>query len=63
MFPDYRAAGRLLEKIDRMLPGVDLDLNPLYDEAENIEKKIKDYMKKSKNYPQIPQTNIPGMYQ
>jgi uncharacterized protein len=40
-YPDSRAAGRLLEKIDQMLPGVNLDLKPLYEEAEKIENKIK----------------------
>ena len=63
MYPDSRAAGRLLEKIDKMLPGVDLDLAPLYDEAEKIETKIKEYMKQSKDFSQFPQTNIPHMYQ
>ncbi len=61
-FPDSRAAGRLLEKIDDMLSGVEIDLEPLYEEAEKLEKKIKKYMQQSKQTPQAQQTNVPGMY-
>jgi uncharacterized protein len=54
-FPDSRAAGNLLEKIDIMLPGIKIDPKPLYKEAKEIEKKIRQFMQQSKpTAPQIP---------
>ncbi len=61
-YPDSRAAGRLLEKVDSMLPGVELDLGPLYEKAEKLEEQIKKYMKQSKQAPQAQQKVIPNMY-
>jgi uncharacterized protein len=54
-FPDSRAAGNLLKKIDVMLPEIKIDPGPLYKEAEEIEKKIRQFMEQSKpTAPQIP---------
>ena len=54
-FPDSRAAGNLLEKLDVMLPGIKIDPKPLYKEAENIEKNIRKFMKQSKpTAPALP---------
>lgn len=61
-FPDSRAAARLLEKVDEMLPGVSIDLEPLYEEAEKIENNIKEYMQQSKQMPRSEKTTIPNMY-
>ncbi len=61
-FPDSRAAGRLLEKVDEMLPGVHLDLEPLYEEAEKIEEMIKKNMKQSQQIPRAEKTTVPNMY-
>ncbi len=47
-FPDSRAAGNLLNKLDIMLPQIKIDPKPLYKEAEEIEKRIKTYMEQSK---------------
>ena len=47
-FPDSRAAGSLLEKLDVMLPDIKIDPQPLYKEAENIEQNIRKLMKQSK---------------
>jgi uncharacterized protein len=56
-YPDARAAGNLLEKLDVMLPGIKLDPEPLYKEAESIEKKIKQFMEQSKpTAPTLPPT-------
>lgn len=52
-FPDSRAAGNLLNKIDVMLPDIKIDPKPLYKEAEIIEKKLRKFMKQSK--PTAPQ--------
>jgi predicted ATP-grasp superfamily ATP-dependent carboligase len=61
-FPDSRAAGRLLEKVDEMLPGVNLNLEPLYDEAEKIENNLKEYMKQSQQMPRAKKSDVPNMY-
>ena len=54
-FPDSRAAGNLLNKLDIMLPQIKIDPKPLYKEAEEIEKRIKSYMEQSKpTAPSMP---------
>ena len=54
-FPDSRAAGNLLKKLDVMLPEIKIDPKPLYKEAEEIEKKIRTFMEQSKpTAPQLP---------
>jgi uncharacterized protein len=59
-YPDSRAAGNLLEKLDIMLPGIKIDPKPLYEEAEEIEKNIRKYLEQSKPtapaMPPIPYT-------
>jgi uncharacterized protein len=47
-YPDSRATGRLLEKLDIMLPMIKIDPEPLYKEAEDIESKIRTFMEQSK---------------
>ena len=57
-FPDSRAAGNLLEKLDVMLPIIKIDPKPLYKEAKEIEKKIRQFIEQSK--PTAPRaTPIP----
>ncbi|MCJ7571212.1 MAG: PAC2 family protein, partial [Candidatus Thermoplasmatota archaeon] len=57
-FPDSRAAGNLLEKLDDMTPFIKIDPEPLYKEAKEIEKKIRQFIEQSK--PTAPQvTPIP----
>ena len=54
-FPDSRAAGNLIQKVDVMLPGIKIDPEPLYKEAKEIEKNIRKYMEQSKpTAPQVP---------
>lgn len=54
-YPDSRAAGNLLKKLDVMLPEIKIDPKPLYKEAEEIEKKIRAFMEQSKpTAPQLP---------
>jgi uncharacterized protein len=47
-YPDSRAAANLVDKLDIMLPGIKIDPKPLYKEAEEIEKQIREYMEQSK---------------
>jgi uncharacterized protein len=54
-FPDSRAAGNLLKKLDVMLPEIKIDPKPLYKEAEKIEDQIRKFMEQSKpTAPQLP---------
>jgi len=54
-YPDSRAAGNIVEKLDVMLPGIKIDAKPLYKEAETIESSIRKYMEQSKpTAPQLP---------
>jgi uncharacterized protein len=54
-FPDSRAAGNLLKKVDVMLPLIDIDPKPLYKEAEKIEEQIRNFIKQSKpTAPSLP---------
>jgi len=54
-FPDSRAAGNLLKKLDVMLPEIKIDPKPLYKEAEKIEEQIKRFMEQSKpTAPSLP---------
>ena len=47
-YPDAKAAARVLEVVNNMLPDIDIDPEPLYREAEEIEKQIKIHMEKAK---------------
>jgi uncharacterized protein len=59
-YPDSRAAGNLIEKLDVMLPGIKIDPKPLYEQAEDIEKNIRKYMDQAKptapTLPPLPTT-------
>jgi len=39
--PDARAAAAVVEAIDKLLPQIELDVSPLYSEAERIESRLK----------------------
>ena len=43
-FPDARAAARIIEKLDLLLPAVHLETEPLIAEAERIEDQIREMM-------------------
>lgn len=59
-YPDSRAAGNLLEKLDVMLPGIKIDPEPLYKEADKIERSIRKFMEQSK--PTAPAISASPMY-
>ena len=62
-YPDSRAAGKLLESLDKLLPGITIDPEPLYKQAAEIEQRIRAFINASK--PTAPQsTPIPSsMYE
>ena len=53
-YPDSRAAALLVEALDRMLPEIQLDTQPLYEEAKEIEQKIRAFIKQAQ--PTAPST-------
>jgi uncharacterized protein len=46
-YPDSRAAAALVETLDKMLPEIKIDTQPLYKEADEIEKKIRSFIKQA----------------
>jgi len=54
-YPDSRAAGKLLEALDKLLPGMKIDPEPLYKQASEIEQRIRSFISASKpTAPQAP---------
>jgi uncharacterized protein len=62
-FPDSRSAAELLKVLDKMVPQIKMDAEPLLKEAEQIEEQIKDSMAQIKPMlpAELPDTP-PGMY-
>jgi uncharacterized protein len=46
-YPDSRAAALLVEALDKLLPEIEIDTQPLYKEAEDIEQKIRAFIKQA----------------
>ncbi len=61
-YPDARAAARVIEVIDRLLLGTELDAKPLYEEAERIELQLKSIHAKTAEAEGIPAEARPSMY-
>lgn len=56
-YPDSRSAASLVKKLDIILPGIKIDPEPLYNEAEKIEANIKKFLEQSKpTAPALPKT-------
>lgn len=56
-YPDSRAAALLVETLDRMLPEIKINTEPLYKEADDIEQKIRSFIKQAQ--PTAPSTAQP----
>jgi uncharacterized protein len=62
-YPDARAAAKVIEAIDGLLEHVDIDVKPLYSEAENIERTLRMMQKQAANPTAAPdRDNVPPMY-
>lgn len=65
-YPDSRSAGRLLEKLNLLIPDIKIDPEPLYIEAESIEHMIQTFMQQAKTTSEHMQRKgmdaIPRMY-
>ena len=46
-YPDSRAAALLVEALDKLLPEIKIDTEPLYKEANEIEQKIRSFIKQA----------------
>jgi uncharacterized protein len=46
-YPDSRAAASLVETLDKMIPDIKIDTLPLYKEADDIEQKIRAFIKQA----------------
>lgn len=57
--PDARAAAKLIEAIDKLLPDVKIEIKPLYEKAGNIEGHLKKLREQAEPAMQEPP---PGMY-
>lgn len=60
-FPDARAAGQVMEMINKFLLHIDLDATPLYHEAERIETQLKTIHKQAQE-AKAPGQHQPSMY-
>lgn len=60
--PDARAAARIIGCLDGLLPAVKLDPEPLMEEAQRIEKQIRDMMALHLNPAQESSSTSTGMY-
>jgi uncharacterized protein len=65
-YPDSRGAGKLLEKLNLLLPEIKIDPKPLYKEAETIDHMIQKLMQQAKTTSQPLQRKgmdaMPRMY-
>jgi uncharacterized protein len=60
-YPDARAAARVIEAIDKVLLHINIDVKPLYREAEGIEARIMNMQKQAKTTTK-KKAPIPQMY-
>jgi uncharacterized protein len=60
-YPDARAAARVIEAIDKILLHMNIDVKPLYREAEGIEARIMSMQQQAKT-PTKKKAPIPQMY-
>jgi uncharacterized protein len=61
-YPDSRAAAVLVETLDKMLPGIKLNTEPLYKEADEIEQKIRSFIKQAQPTAPSPVSLPTHMY-
>lgn len=62
-YPNARAAAKVLELLDKIIPALHIDPQPLYLEAEKIEAQIKSHLEKARPVIQpFPESPPPGIY-
>jgi len=60
--PDARAAGFLIEKMDSLIPGLKVNAQPLFEQAEEIENTIRRFIEQSEPAMVTRSTMNPTMY-
>ncbi len=60
MYPDARAASKILEALNTIFPSLDLDLEELLEQADEIEENLQDSIQKAKQYMAAQQDQEPG---
>lgn len=61
-YPDARAAAMVLDTLTKIIPDLKIDVEPLYNEAESIEEKIRAMHKQAQGEPSKKQAPHPQMY-
>lgn len=61
-YPDARAAAHVIETIDKLLLHIQLDAQPLYEEAERIESQLKVIHRQTESAKKPPVPSRPSMY-
>ena len=61
-FPDARAAAQVIETLTKIIPHLEIDVEPLYSEAELIEEKIKNMHKQAGPTTKKSGHALPQMY-
>lgn len=61
-YPDARAAAKVIEAIDKLLPDIKIDVKPLYTEAENIEKTLRMMQKQAQPASAAAAEEVHTMY-
>jgi predicted ATP-grasp superfamily ATP-dependent carboligase len=63
-YPDHRAAAKLIEVVDQLLPHVEIDTRPLRTQAAMIERALRAAVKSRASAPEgAPQAGEPSIYQ
>ncbi len=63
-YPDHRAAAKLIEVVDQVLPHLEIDTRPLRAQAELIERALRSAMKtQERGEPALVQKGEPSIYQ
>jgi uncharacterized protein len=61
-FPDARASAQVIETLTKIIPALNIDVEPLYSEAELIEEKIKSMHKQAGPTTKKSSVPLPQMY-
>jgi uncharacterized protein len=61
-YPDAKAAAKILEIVNKMLPEIEIDPEPLYKEAEEIEQQLKKFLREAQPQDQMMPKPEGGMY-
>lgn len=61
-FPDARASAQVIETLTKIIPALNIDVEPLYSEAELIEEKIKNMHKQAGPETKKSSVPLPQMY-